>query len=124
MAMLKGIQIVGLVVGLYLVFTTFRAYQLRRMKTPQAFIYMIIWSIMIVLFLDTGLVGLALPILDMQEAMLAVTVIGVLTSFILVAQLFQQISQVDRKLTELVQNLAIKDYVKENHAGKANDDKD
>jgi hypothetical protein len=71
---------------------------------------------MIALFMDTGLVSLALPFLDMQQAVLAVLVMGVLTTFVLIVQLYQQIISLDRRMTELVQNLAIHDYVKETSA--------
>lgn len=66
---------------------------------------------MTVLFAFPSLTMLALPVLTMQDAMLAVLVIGLIVAYVLVYHMYQQATKTERKLAELVQNIAIRDYV-------------
>jgi hypothetical protein len=49
-------------------------------------------------------------------------VVGLIVVFVLVFHAYQQVGKVERKLTELVQNLAISEYVKEVSNPRKEDD--
>ena len=109
--MIKGIQIIGIIVGLYLVFQTLSNYKRGNYGMRRTTIQVFIWSSMIILFLNPSLALLILPILTTQDMIMSVTIIGLLLSFLLITYLSQQISELNRKITDLVQNLALNDYI-------------
>ena len=111
--MIKGIQILGMLVGLYLVAQTLLNFRRGNYGVRRTVFLMVLWSVMVVLFFNPSLAGLALPILTTQDVIMSVLVMGVLVAFVLITQLYQQMARVERRLTELVQNLAIHDYIKE-----------
>lgn len=74
---------------------------------------MILWALIGTLFMYPPLVELVLPIFAMQDAMLATVVVGLIVAFFLVYHTYQQVTKIEMKVTELVQNVAIHNYVKE-----------
>jgi len=73
----------------------------------------VVWSVMVVLFFNPSLAELVLPILTTQDVIMSVLVIGLLGSLILIANVWQNVAKMEQKFTELVQNLALNDYVNE-----------
>ena len=120
--MIKGIQILGILVGLYLVAQTLLNFRRGNYGVRRTVFWVFLWSVMVALFFNPSLAGLALPILTTQDAIMSVLVMGVLLSFVLITQLYQQMAGVERRLTELVQNLAIHDYMKEAMASLRKED--
>jgi len=104
--MIKGIQILGLLVGLYLVAQTLLNFRRGNYGIRRTVFWVVLWSVMMGLFFNPSLAGLALPILTTQDVIISVLVTAVLMAFVLITQLYQEMADVERRLTELVQNLA------------------
>ena len=111
--MIKGIQVFGLLVSVYLIAQTLVQYKRGNNRTRRTAFWLSLWTLMAILFAFPSLTMLALPVLTMQDAMLTVLVIGLVMAYVLVYQTYQQATKIERKLTELAQNIAIRDYVKD-----------
>lgn len=111
--MIKGIQVVGVLVGLYLIVQTVLYYRRGNYGVRRAGFLLVLWSLVSVLFVYPPLASLVLPILATQDMVVSVLVVGLVVAFVLISQVYQQAARIERKLTELVQNIAIHDYVRE-----------
>jgi len=111
--MVKGIQVIGMLVMIYLILNALRQYRLRNYSLKQTCFWLILWVLVGVLFAFPPLAELALPVFAMQDMILTVLVVGLIVVFVLVYHAYQQVAKVERKLMELVQNLAIHDYLSE-----------
>ena len=111
--MIKGIQILGMLVGFYLILQTLLNFYYKRYRLARTLVMIVVWSVMVVLFFNPSLVELVLPILTTQDVIMSVLVIGILGSLILVANVWQNVAKMEQKFTELVQNLALNDYINE-----------
>jgi hypothetical protein len=117
--MVKGIQVLGVLVSVYLIGQTLMQYRKKNYGARRAAFWLSLWVLIGVLFAFPSLTILVLPILTTQDAMMTTWVIGLIVVFVLVFHAYQQVTCVERKLTELVQNLAIRDYIKEvNSSGR------
>ena len=110
---LKGIQVVGIIVGLYLLVSTILEHRRGFMSTKKAVILSAAWTVMTLLFYNTRLVEFLLPILSTEDAVITVLVLGLLSSFVLNIHTFKQVNRMEYKLTRLVQNLAVNDYIEQ-----------
>lgn len=67
---------------------------------------------MILLFFYPAFMDFLTPFLTTQDSIMSITVISIIGAFFLIAQLYQKMSELDRKMTMLVQHVAINDYIK------------
>lgn len=111
--MIRGIQVLGMLVSVYLMVQTVFQYKRGNYGVKRAALWSSMWALMALFFAFPSLTILALPVLAMEDAMLTVLVVGLLVSYVLVYQTYQQATKTERKLTELAQNVAIHNYVKE-----------
>ena len=111
--MIKGIQILGILVGLYLLASTIYAYRRGESGLRKTMFWSLVWASMTSLFYNTNLVSIIMPILTTQDAIMTVLVIGILTSFLYINQVNRQIAHLNRKFAELAQNLALENYMKQ-----------
>ena len=111
--MIKGIQILGILTGLYLLTSTIHAYRRGEASLRKTIFWGLVWASMTALFYNTRLVNLFMPILTTQDAIMTVLVMGILTSFLYINQVNRQLAHLDRKFTELAQNLALENYMKQ-----------
>ena len=111
--MIKGIQILGMLVGFYLILQTLLNYYYKRYRFARTLVMTVVWSVMVILFFNPSLAELVLPILTTQDLIMSVLVVGILGSLILIANVWQNVAKMEQKFTELVQNLAITDYINE-----------
>jgi hypothetical protein len=121
--MVKGIQVIGMVVGLYLIAQTYRNYRKGSNSIQRTIFWLVLWSIMTLLFSNPSLSEFALPILSTQDALVSVIVLGMLLIFILITHIWQHINRMEQQFVELAQNLAINDYIKATRT-EASDDID
>lgn len=111
--MIKGIQVLGILVSAYLIAQTILQYRKGNNGVKRTAFWLSLWSVMAILFAFPSLTVLILPILTMKDAMLSVVVVGLTVAYVLVYQMYQQTARTERRLTELAQNMAIHDYIKE-----------
>lgn len=111
--MIKGIQFLGIIVGLYLLLKTVSSFRKGYISTSKTLILVSLWIGMILLFYETTLMRYILPVLATEDAVLSVLVLGVLVNFILFIQLLQESNKLEHKFTRLVQNIAINEYVQD-----------
>ena len=111
--MIKGIQILGMLVGLYLILQTLLNFYYKRYPLARTLVMTDVWSVMVVLFFNPSLAELVLPLLTTQDVIMSVLVIGTLGSLVLIANVWQNVAKMEKKFTELVQNLALNDYINE-----------
>lgn len=119
---MKGIQVIGILVTVYLIFQSLRQYKKGNYGLKRTSFWLALWVLIGGLFAFPPLVELALPIFAMQDMMLTTLVVGLIVVFVLVYHAYQQVARIERKMTELAQNLAIHDYV--NDAVDDPDEKD
>lgn len=110
---MKGIQIIGIIVGIYLVARTYLNYQNGSNSVKRTLFWLALWSIMIIVFIDPSLSELALPVLSTQDAMISAMILSILTIFVLIVHMWQHISKIEKMIIDLTQNIAITDYVNE-----------
>jgi hypothetical protein len=109
---MKGIQVIGILVAMYLILQTLIQYKKGNYGLKRTCFWLALWGLIGSLFAFPSLVGLTLPFFAMQDMVLTTLVVGVIVVFVLVYHTYQQVTRVERKLTELVQNIAIQDYIK------------
>jgi hypothetical protein len=120
---MKGIQVLGILVSLYLIGQTLMQYKKRNYRARRAVFWLSLWVLIGVLFAFPSLMFLVLPILTTQDAMMTTWVIGLVVGYVLIYQIYQRVVVVERKFTELVQNIAIHNYL-EKVKGNPGDKKD
>lgn len=103
----------GIIVGLYLLVNTIIEHRQHFITTKKAVILSAAWTVMTLLFYNTRLVEFLLPILSTEDAVITVLVLGLLSSFVLNIHTFKQVNRMEYKLTRLVQNLAVNDYIEQ-----------
>lgn len=111
--MIKGIQVLGMLASAYLIVQTVVQYKRGNYGVRRTAFWLSLWSLMAILFAFPSLTILVLPIFAMEDAMLMIVVVGLIVAYVLVYQMYQQEVKTERKLTELAQNMAIHNYVKE-----------
>ena len=111
--MIRGIQVIGILVGLYLIAQTILNFRRGNYDARRAAFWLILWTLMVALFFNPSLMALAMPILTTRDTIMSLLVMGLTGTFVLIAQIYQKMAGLDRKLTRLVQNLAIHDYLKD-----------
>lgn len=110
---MKGIQILGIIISAYLIIQTLIQYKRKSYSLKKMISWIILWVLIGTLFTYPPLVELVLPIFAMKDAMLATMVVGLIVAYFLVYHTYQQVTKIEMKLTELVQNVAIHNYLKE-----------
>jgi len=111
--MIRGIQVLGILISVYLIAQTLSQYKKGNYRAKRTALWLSLWTLMAILFAFPSLTTLALPVLMMQDAMLTVMIVGLMIAYVLVYQMYQQAARTERKLTELAQNIAIHNYIKE-----------
>jgi hypothetical protein len=107
----KGIQVVGVLVGLYLAGLGVAGFAGGGYGWRRAGFWVVFGSTVSILFLDPALVSFALPFFTTQDTITTVLTVGILISFFLIARLQRQIVDRDRRLAKLVQRLTLRDYL-------------
>ena len=109
---MKGIQIVGVSVGIYLILQVYINYRKNNYSTKRTLLMSFTWGVLIVLFLNPSIMIYALPLLSTEDFIMSVLVLSFLFIFIMFNDINNRIIENEKKVTELVQKLAIEDYFK------------
>ncbi len=109
----KGIQVVGVLVGLYLAGLGVAGFAGGSYGWRRAGFWVVFGSTVSILFLNPSLAIFALPFFTTQDTITTVLTVGILIAFSLIAQLYRQLSERDRRLTRLVQEVAVGDFARE-----------
>jgi len=109
----KGIQVVGVLVGLYLAGLGVAGFARGDYSWRRAGFWVVFGSMVSILFLDPALASFALPFFTTQDTITTVLTVGILIAFSLIAQLYHQLSERDRRLTRLVQEVAVRGFARE-----------
>lgn len=112
--MIKGIQVLGIAIGLYLVVTTLLEYRNGRATVKRTIVFTGLWSMMILLFINTRLVYIFMPLLSTESNVLTALVVGVLILFVLYLDIYKQLSSIEKNINLLIQDLALKKYQENN----------
>jgi hypothetical protein len=106
----KGIQLLGITIGLYLVIMTLIEYRSGKATLKRTLIFTGLWSLMILFFINTRLMYIFMPILSTENNVLTALVIGILIVFILYLDLYKKLNEVERSLSILVQRIALEEH--------------
>jgi len=109
--MIKGIQVVGILVSVYLVLDVYKNYRQGNYGLRKTLFLILLWSGVGILFINTSLMNLVLPILMTENIIFTVLVMGELVIFLFISNLNQQISRVEKKMEIMVQNIAVDDFI-------------
>lgn len=107
--MIRGIQIVGLLVALIVVGFVVFARRRGRINGRFFLFWLAFWSIFIVLDVFPSVVAFVSPILDLGSNMYVLTAGAVLTLFVLVFVLYSFLSDLNQKVTKLAREQALLD---------------
>ena len=107
--MIRGIQIVGLLVALAFIGFVVVARRRGRINGRFFLFWLAFWSIFIVLDVYPSVAGYLSPMLNLEGNMFVLTVGAVLTLFVLVFVLYSFLSDLNRKVTKIVREQAMLD---------------
>ena len=107
--MIRGIQIVGLLVALATITFVLVARRKGRINGRSFVFWILFWFFFIVLDLYPSMVAYVSPVLTLEPNMYALTAGSVLTLFVLVFVLYSFLSDLNRKVAELTRQHAIVD---------------
>jgi len=68
--------------------------------------------LVLLLFIYPPLAQFALPVLTTKDVIMTVLVVGLMVTYILMSELYQQMGKMEKRLAEVVQNYSIQDYLK------------
>jgi len=122
--MVRGIQILGVLIGAYLILQTLIQWKKGNYGVKKTVLWLSLWASIAILFAFPELTTLALPILTMEDAYRTVLVIGLVVAYALMYETYQQATRTERKLSELVQKIAIHDYLKKARGNPDEKDED
>lgn len=122
--MIKGIQIIGLLVGLYLLARTLVDYRRGNYGVKKTVFWLALWASITVLFVHPSLAQLALPVLKTEDVIMSVLVLGLVTAFVIIFEVHRQVAKISAKFTKLVQNIAVHDYINEVNERAVNSHRD
>jgi hypothetical protein len=121
--MIKGIQVLGLLVSAYLIIHTILQGR-RGQGFKKTGLWLGLWVSVGILFAFPSLTTLALPVLAMENTVLMVVVVGLVIAYALAYESYQQATRTERKLTELVQNIGLRNYMKKARGNPGDDDEE
>lgn len=107
---MRGIQLIGAAVGVYLIIQVLINYRKKNYSIRRTALMSLIWGVLIVLFLNPSIMLYTLPIFTMEDFILTVLVLSILFVFVLISDIYRGMMENNRKITELVQKLALDDY--------------
>lgn len=122
--MIRGIQILGVLVGAYLILQTLIQWKKGNYGVKKTVLWLSLWVSVAILFAFPALTTFILPILTMEDAIRMVLVVGLVVAYALVYETYQQATRTERKLAELVQKIAIHDYFKKARGNPDEKDED
>ena len=109
--MIKGIQLLGIGVSVFLIIQTLIQYRRGVYGFWRTMFWAGLWALIGFLFAFPSITTFALPVLSLQSAMFATQVVAIIVIFLILHHTYQQLAKIEKKLTRLVQNLAINDYL-------------
>ncbi len=107
--MIRGIQIVGLLVALVAFASIMIARRKGRINARSSVFWILFWNIFLALDLYPSLVAYFAPVLALESNMYILTAGSILTLFVLVFVLYSYLSDLNRKVVELTRQHAIVD---------------
>jgi|Deesub1362A_J573_1020465.scaffolds.fasta_scaffold23454_2 hypothetical protein len=105
--MLRGIQILGLLIALSALMFVLTARRRKRLNSRSFLFWMLFWGIFIILDLYPSLASYLAPALTLESNMFVLTAGSVLTLFVFVFVLYSFLSDLNQKVTKLVREQAI-----------------
>lgn len=107
--MIRGIQIIGLLVALATVISVMIIRRKGRISGRSFVFWVLFWVLFIVLDLYPSVVAYVAPVLALESNMFILTVGSVLTLFVLVFVLYSFLSDLNQKVTKMIREQAILD---------------
>lgn len=104
---LRGIQIVGLIIAFLSFIFIFYARKVGRLDSRSVLFWVLFWGIFVILDLYPSLARYFGPILSLQSNMYVLTAGSILTLFILVFTLYSNLSDLKIKVNVLIREQAI-----------------
>ena len=104
---IRGIQLVGLVVALFAFIFLIYARKQGRLDSKSTLFWVLFWSLFIILDMFPSIVSYLQPILSLESNMYILTISSVLTLFVIVFTLYSQLSEQSTKINILIREQAI-----------------
>ena len=116
--MLRIIQIVGVFVGLFFLYQSYRMVKSKKEDIPEFFFWNFLGVVIIAVSLFPETIDYLLGILQMKERVYAIFTIGILVSYIILFQLFKYFRNINSNISKLNENLSIMKYEMEKKVHK------
>lgn len=108
MALIQGIQIIGILFALFMIYYTFINFRKRQLKRGETALWFVIWSVfLLVAVFPTYLKSLA-QTLNVERTMDFLTILGFFFIIILTFHNYLQVKRNSRKLEEIVRRIAFR----------------
>ena len=112
--MIRGIQIFGLLISIFLIIKTFHSYYRRDYAFRDLILWTTVWTGVGIVFIYPDVIGVFLIYLTLEQRLLAGLVLGLTFIYLLMFRLYQMHVNLERKVTELVQEIAVNLYERGN----------
>ena len=108
--MLKGIQIIGILVCVILLTLTILQFQKERRRIGTFSIWIAIWTIGVIIFVFPSIGSFVLEFVTLQSNVVVFTIVGLLGAYILIFKAYRAQLETEKKLTELIQAVALHEH--------------
>ncbi|HID27883.1 MAG TPA: DUF2304 domain-containing protein [Methanosarcinales archaeon] len=113
MAMIKGIQIIGLMFGVILLYQSYKLVKNKEENVPEFLLWSIVGLMIVVVSIYLDSVNIILRLLGMSDRVNVIFVVGILLTYLLIMHVFSLNRELNRQISILNEELSILRYMLE-----------
>jgi hypothetical protein len=107
--MIKGLQIIGMLVGALLLSYTLYNYYKNKYSFKRTFFFSTFLIVMLVLFFNPSLLTIILPYLSTESYVISIIVISIIFIYVSLFYIYNQMQKIEKSISIIVQNMALRD---------------
>ncbi|PTD94224.1 hypothetical protein C9439_04030 [archaeon SCG-AAA382B04] len=111
---MRGIELVGILVGIYLLYKSFSLIRNKREDVLNFIIWIIVGFSLIIAGLFPQIFSYIMNLLGMERRAYTMFAIGIFTSYILLFWIFSKIKELKEEISELNEEISIKNSIEDN----------
>lgn len=111
--MIKGIQIIGLMFGVILLYQSYKLVKNKEENVPEFLLWSIVGLMIVVVSIYLDSVNIILRLLGMSDRVNVIFVVGILLTYLLIMHVFSLNRELNRQISILNEELSILRYMLE-----------
>lgn len=111
--MIKGIQIIGLMFGVILLYQSYKLVKNKEENVPEFLLWSIVGLMIVVVSIYLDSVNIILRLLGMSDRINAIFAVGILLAYLLIMHVFSLNRELNRQISILNEELSILRYMLE-----------